>query len=30
VTKVIRLASALDVDVHVIAQRDPARGRHKP
>jgi two-component system sensor histidine kinase KdpD len=30
VTKVIRLASALDVDVHVIAQRDPTRGRPKP
>ena len=27
VTKVIRLASTLDVDVHVIAQRDPARAR---
>jgi two-component system sensor histidine kinase KdpD len=26
VTKVIRLASSLDVDVHVIAQRDPDRG----
>jgi two-component system sensor histidine kinase KdpD len=27
VSKVIRLASVLDVDVHVIAQRDPSRGR---
>ena len=27
VSKVIRLASVLDVDVHVIAQRDPSPGR---